>query len=188
MLGHVGGVAAILTAALLLTGLLGWAIAPQGLGPRNWLVVLFQINAGINHVSADMLRLLNPLDVAILAFVGLTYLGLRRSYAGTRGALLVLAAALPFIGIPVLLVTGLAGRSSVMAAGVVAAATMLRSRDSRRLGYLGLLANGLLLAGDVMTGASQAPFVAALLGFGYLLLLPWFLMVGIRLLREPPGV
>ena len=59
---------------------------------------------------------------------------------------------------------------------------MLKSRAFKPLASLGLLANVLLLGGDLATGGSRAPFTAALVGVGYVLLIAWFLWIGARLL------
>jgi hypothetical protein len=202
-LTRAGGVAAILWAALLLIGLVGLVapspslVAPSpglvvpspglavplpGLGLRNWLVVLFEISAGIGALPAEPLRLFNPLDIVALLLVGGTFLGLRPALGRAHRVWIAVAAALPFVGIVVLLATGLAGRSAVMGAGLIVAVLMLKNRVFRPLAYLGILANVLLLIGDVATGTSRAPVVAALVGLGYLLLMVWFLAIGAWLL------
>lgn len=179
-----GGVAAMLVTALLLIGLVGFGVSLPGLGLRNWLVVLFEINGGVGVLPADPLRVFNPLDVAVLVLVGVTFLGLWPALGRVNRTWKAVAVALPFVGIAVLLVTSLAGRSSVMGAGLVIAFLMLRSPTFKSLAYLGILANALLLTGDLGTGGSLAPVVAALVGVGYLLLIAWFLMIGVRLLRS----
>lgn len=62
---------------------------------------------------------------------------------------------------------------------------MARIGDLKSLAYLGISANALLLVGDVATGDSSAPLVAALVAVGYVLLLAWFALVGLRLFRWP---
>ena len=63
--------------------------------------------------------------------------------------------AFPFVGIAVLLATNQAGRSSVMGAGLVIAFLMLKRRTFKPLATLGILANTLLLGGDLATGGSR---------------------------------
>lgn len=182
-----GGVSALLLGAALLVSLLSLVVALPGLGVRNWLVVLFELNAGFGGLPADPFRVLNPLDIAILVLAGMTFLGLWPTLGKISRIWTIIAIGLPFVGIAVLFVTQLAGRSALMGAGLVIAFLMLKSADFRRLGYAGLLANALLLAGDLATGTSRVPLVAVLVGVGYLLLLAWFLLVGLRLLRLAPG-
>jgi hypothetical protein len=175
-------IAAMLVAAMLLIGAVAFALAVPGLALRNWLVVLFGINGGAGGLSRDSLRLFNPFDVALLVLVGVTFLGLWPALGRANRTWMAIAVALPFAGIAVLAVTNLAGRSSVMGAGLVIAFLMSRSRASKRPACLGILANALLLAGDLATAAFRGLFVAALVGIGYALLIAWFLWIGARLL------
>ncbi len=180
---RLGGLSSLLVGIAFLTSLLSFVIVLPGLGPRNWLVVLFELNARFSRLPADPLRVLNPLDVAILILAGITFLGLWPTLSQISRVWTGIAIALPFAGIAILFVTHLAGRSSFMAAGLVIAFLMLRSSDFKLLGYAGLVANALLLAGDLATGTSSIPLVAVLVAVGYLMLLPWFILVGLRLFR-----
>ena len=71
---------------LLLASLLSFFVALPGLGLRNWLVVLFALNAGTGGLPADPLRVLNPLDFAVLVLVGVAFLGLRPALGKNRTA------------------------------------------------------------------------------------------------------
>jgi hypothetical protein len=182
-LQRLGGGAAVLTATLLIVGLVGLVVQQQVLGLRNWLVVLFQMNSGIGSLPPNPLHILNPLDGALLALVGLTFLGLWPVLSGQHRNWTAIAIALPFIGIPLLLTTGLQGRSAVMGAGVLISALMFVSRNRRRvLGSIGLLANVLLLASDFGTGALAGGLVAPAVAVGYLLLLGWYVLLALSLL------
>ena len=185
-LSRLGAVAAVAAAVVLLAGLAGLVVSSPDLGLRNWLVVLFQINSGIGRFPAEPLRVLNPVDVAALVLVGLAFLGLWPGPNAAHRVWMGVAVALPLAGIAVLLVTGQAGRSSVMASGLVVAILMLMGRGTRRLGVAGILANALLLAGDFATGDSPVPVVAVLVATGYLLLVAWFLLIAARLLGGSP--
>jgi len=180
----VGGIAALLVVAVLIAGMLSLAIPLPGLGLRNWLVVLFQINAGAGQLPPDPLRVFNPLDVTILVLVGVAFASLGPALGRVSTILKVVAAGLPFAGIAVLLITGQAGRSSVMGAGLVMALLIVISgRVGRTPVYIGLLANALLLIGDFATGTSAKPFVAAVVAIGYLMLVVWFALIAVILLR-----
>jgi hypothetical protein len=181
---RVGGIAALLVVASLIAGVLGLAIPFQGLGLRNWLVVLFQINAAVGELPPDPLRVFNPLDVTILVLVGVTIARMGHALGRASTILKIIAAGLPFAGIAILLITGQAGRSSVMGAGLVMALLIFMSgRSGRTLAYFGLVPNALLLVGDFATGTSSNPFIAAVLAIGYLMLIVWFAMAGLKLLR-----
>jgi len=182
-ISRLGGVCAMLVAAMLLASLLSFFIALPGLGLRNWLVVLFELNAGTGGLPVDPLRILNPLDFAVLVLVGITFLGLRPALQRVSKAWTAIAVAMPFAGIALFAITRLAGRSTVMGAGLVIAFLMLRDTGfSRSLAYTGILANAFLLVADFATGPSPAPLVAVLVGIGYVLLVAWFLMIGARFL------
>ncbi len=180
-LSRLGGLCALSVAIVLVGSLLSFFVALPGLGLGNWLVVLFDLNAGIGGLPVDPLRVLNPIDLAVLVLVGVAFLGLgpalgHRIWIG-------IASALPFAGIVILLITHLAGRSAVMAAGLVIGFVMLASRTWKPLAYIGILANLFLLTGDFATTGSRVPVVAALVGVGYVLLIAWFLMIGMSLLE-----
>ncbi len=182
--GRLGTFSGMLLAALLVLSLGGLFFRLPGLGPRNWLVVLFQINAGIPGLPPEPLLVFNPLDIVVLTLAGLTFLGLRphlRHMIWTG-----LAIALPFAGIAVLFLTGEAGRSGLMGGGLVISFVMLADRRFKPLGYLGIVANGLLFAGDLLTTGSPAPGVAAVLASGYVLLIAWFALIAVRLLTQAP--
>lgn len=184
-LNLVCGMAAALTAAVLVLGLVGLVIEQQGLGLRNWLVVLFQMNSGMGSLPSDPLRVRNLLDVAVLALAGLTFLGLWPVLGRRHRIWTAIAIALPFIGIPLLFVTGLTGRSAVMGAGIVVSVLIFMSgHRGRLLGSIGLVANALLLAGDFGTGVLPGGPVAAAVAAGYLLLLGWYVLLAVHLLGQ----
>jgi hypothetical protein len=64
ILSRLGGVTAMLVVAVLTVGVFSPTVPLPGLGLRNWLVVLFQINAGLGQLPADPLHIVNPLDIA----------------------------------------------------------------------------------------------------------------------------
>ncbi len=145
--------------------------------------MLFKLNAGFTSVQFDQLHGLNPLDIALMALVTVTFLGLYPAFRGTRRVWSILAAAMPFLGILVFLATNTAGRSGVLGAGLIVSFLMLRSAAfGRGIGAVGLLANALLLAGDFSTMPhSQSSVVALFVGIGYMLLTAWFFWIGRKL-------
>jgi hypothetical protein len=169
---RVGLVASGVVALLLIGGLKSFFVVLPALGLQNWLIVLFRMNVG--QLGFDSLRTLNPVDFAALALVGLTFLGMWPLLARGRKIWASLAVALPFIGIPLLLVTHLTGRSAVMGAGLIVSFLMLHTPGFKTAGYLGIAANAALLVGDFGTTGSPMPVVAVALAVGYVLLLAWF--------------
>lgn len=182
-LERVGGIAAVLTAVLLLLGLVGLTIQQSTLGLRNWLIVLWQMNSGSGSLAPDPLRIVNPLDIAILVLVGLTFLGMWPVLGREHRFWTGVAVALPFVGILVFVVTGQSGRSAVMGAGLVVSVLLFVRADRRiLLASIGILANGLLLAGDFGTGVLPGGLMAFAIGAGYILLLGWYALLGAGLL------
>lgn len=175
-------VGSALVAVLLVGGLKSLLNVLQGLGFQNWLVLLFKINLG--HVDYDSLRLLNPIDFLILLLVGVTFIGLWPALARGRRVWISIAIAQPFLGIVLLLATHLLGRSAVMGGGLVAAFLMLRSPGFKFGGWLGILANSLLLVGDFGTSGSRVPLLAVCIAAGYLLLLVWFVWIAVVSWRQ----
>jgi len=96
-----------------------------------------------------------------------------------------LASLLPLAGIAVLFATNLQGRSGLMGGGLVLSVLLLGDRTFRPLGYLGAVANLLLLAGDFATSGAGSPLVASLIAVGYVMLLVWFVWIAVWFLR--PG-
>ena len=189
-LSRVGGIAAVSTDAILLIGLAGLAIQQQGLGVRNWLIVLFQMNSGVGSLPSDPLRIFNPIDVAVLALVGLTFLGLWPTLSRRHRIWTGIGIAMPFAGIAVLFITGEWGRSAVMGAGLIVAVVMLVSQHNQKwLAITGLSANGLLLISDLGTGLLPGALLTVPISAGYLVLMSWYGWLAMSLLsaetKEP---
>lgn len=180
-----GGLAAILAAAILVIGIVALAIGVGSLRP--WLVVLLGINASVGAVSPGTLRAINTVDVVVLVLTAVTFLGFWPGPGKPHRIWMGVAIALPLAGIAVLLATGLAGRSGLMGGGLVLALLMLGDRALRPLGTVGIAANSLLLVGDFATSGSSVPVVAILAAAGYLLLLAWFVWMAAWLLRAGPS-
>lgn len=179
---RLGGATALLVATMLLVGSVGPVLSLPGLGIRNWLVVLFQINARTGLLPSDPLRVFNIVDVVVLCLVGTTFICLWATLVEANRIAMGIAAALPFVGVAVLVATNLAGRSSVMAAGILACLAMLPVRRLKPVAYLGIAANALLLLADFTTTGSRNLLVAVAIGVGYALLIAWFVAVGVQLL------
>ena len=178
-----GGISAILVVVVLLASILSFFVAMPGLGLRNWLIILFEMNIGIGNLPQNPLLILNPLDFAVLVLVGITFIGLRPEFGRLSRAGMLLAIVLPFLGIALLIATSLSGRSSVMAAGLVTAFLMIGSTYfSKPLALTGIVANAFLLGADIMSSIFLAPLIAFFVGIGYILLVAWFLLIGARLL------
>jgi hypothetical protein len=164
---------------------IGWFSPLQ----NNWLIILFKLNAGFEGVQFDQLYGPNLLDMAILALVAIMGLGLSYGLRRTSRIWPMVAMVIPLLGIVLFLVTKLAGRSGVMAAGLIISVVMLRSNlFSKLMAGVGILASLLLLAGDFGTTAtSPSTVMASLMGLGYVLLMVWFFLIARWLLQSPQG-
>ena len=152
---------------------------------NNWLVVLFQLHAGINGVQLNQLYMLNLLDIGIMLLVAITFLGL---YAAVRSASKIwsiIALVQPFLGVVIFIATLSAGRSAVMGAVLVISLVMLlRSTPfSNAVAYAGIPASVLLLVGDFSTSIALSSIIAAFIGIGYVLLIIWLVLVGQQLIQ-----
>jgi hypothetical protein len=190
----IGGTAALLAGALFLIGAadliitrvaygtLGESISPV---QNNWLIVIFKLHAGVGGVQISNLQVFNFLDLVILALVSITYLGLYAALHRTSKIWSIIALIQPFLGIVLFVATKSAGRSSVMGAGLVISAVMLRGNIFNKvIAFMGLLASALLLAGDLSAGAiPPSSLVATLFGIGYMLLITWLFFVARRLFQ-----
>jgi hypothetical protein len=188
------GVAALLVGVLFLAGLVDLILTGLGaetaarwlsLAGSNWLVVLFQLNAGFSGVEYGLLYQLNPLDIAILALAGIAFLGLYVALRSTSKIWSLIAVIQPFLGIVLFVATKTAGRSAIMGATLVISLVMLRSHlFSRLIACIGLFASVLLLAGDMgTTPGSQSSILALFIAVGYVLLTTWYFVIGRRLLH-----
>ncbi len=193
---RIAGAAALMAGALFLVALVDLVIAGVtsagwlSLLQDNWLVVLFQLNAGLNAVRYDLLNQLNLLDMAILALTATMYLGLYAALRRTSRIGAIIAALQPFLGLVLFIATKSAGRSAVMGAALVISLVMLRSHIfGKAIASLGILASLLLLVGDLgTTPDSPSNLLAISIGIGYVLLATWFLLIGARLLHLEQSV
>ncbi len=180
----VAGVIFLLPILDLLIAWLQPSAANAWLAPfRNiWLVIIFKLIAGFDGVHSNLLSVLNFLDIAILALFGTVCFGLYAALKKSNKIWSLIALALPFLGIVIFIVTKIAGRSSLMAAGLVISVVMLRDITFGKItAYVGILASVLLLIGDFCAGSSPSILIAGLFGIGYLLLVIWLFRVARRL-------
>lgn len=186
---RVGTAAALIVLILFLIGIIGIITAGLQSAPsnswftqiqNNWLVVLFKLNAGFSGVQLD---LLNLLDISILALFCIVFLALYAALKRTSYIWSLIAAILPFIGIPIFLLTATAGRSNLLIGGLMFSAVMLRSNIfSKITAYVGIVASTLLFfAGDIATAIySSSNIIAFSIGIGYVLWMLWLLLIARR--------
>jgi hypothetical protein len=187
----ISGGAALLLALLFLVAILVLVITVLQPGmindwlsflQNNWLMILFKINAGVGEVQFNQLYGVNPVDLVLMTLVIVMYAGLYVVLKRTSRIWSMIAAILPILGTIIFIATKLAGRSSVMAAGIVISFVMLPSNVFRKaIGFVGILACLLLLVGDFGTTAnSTSTIVAILVGAGYVLLIIWLFSISRR--------
>src|SRR3990172_893228 len=185
----VGGAAALIVLVLFLIGSIGIITNINGwFTPfvNNWLVVLFKLNAGFSGIQTDLLNVLNLLDIAIMPLFCTMFLALYVALKRTSRIWSLIATALPFLGIPVFLITGTAGRSTLLIGGLIISVVMLRSKIfSKPTAYVGIVASILLFfAGDIATAAfSSSNIIALFIAAGYVLWMIWFSLIARRLFQ-----
>ena len=152
---------------------------------ENWLITIFKLLAGSNGVQLSQLYQLNALDLALLALIAIAHAGLFLALHRSHRILSLIALVQPPLGILLFLLTHNAGRSAVMGAGLVVSVAMLCGGPfSKWLGWIGMVASILLLAGDLGTGLAPNQILAVSTEIGYVLLISWLFAVAYRLFRR----
>jgi len=191
-LRKIGGVSALITGTLLLTGMIsliasvlqlritnGWL----SLFENNWLVKIFILHAGFNDFHADLYGL-NLLDISILLLVSVICLSISTILRNTRKVWSLIAFALSLMAIILFLVTQIAGRCTVMLAVLIISFVMLRDRTfSKATIYAGILAGVFLFTGDLTVGV-HSNIITTLFSIGYVLLIIWFFLIAQTLFRS----
>ena len=109
------------------------------------------------------------------------YLALYPILKQTSKAWAIIATGLPFVGLMLYILTQDIGRSGILAAGLVIAFMMLKSNSfSKGIAYLGILANGCLLIGDIGIAYGYGKILALFVGLGYSALILWFGLISWR--------
>ncbi|MEA5153366.1 hypothetical protein [Raineyella sp.] len=180
MISLVGGVAAVLAAAALLGGIAGMATGRSQWSP--WLAVLYGYNAEYRVTSRDALRGVHTVDVALLLLAGTTYAGFWPGPGTSHIVWMTLAIAQPLLGIPLLMVTKLSGRSGLMGGALVLSILMLVDATSAMVAGLGVSASILLLVGDFGTNPRPSRILAGTLAVGCGSLAIWFCALAALLL------
>lgn len=186
-LNKISAAAALITSLLLLIALIRLVVAHSAVSliENNWLIILFKLNAGYAGFQFDRLQGVYLLDVALLILAGITYLGVAAVSQHSTRIWRIVAAALPFLGIGILITTKLAGRSAVMGGGLIIALIMLHSKVfDKGMALVGVIANVLLLIGDLGTNPITASTLfATVIAVGYVLLITWFFLIAGRLYK-----
>lgn len=184
------GLLCCLLLALGVVGVLMRGLPVQGPGglraqyESNWLVTLFRLHFRAEGVQTGMLLGIRLVDVLVLSFTIILSFGLWFELKKTSRIWSLIGMAVPVIGMILFVVTHLAGRSTVMATAMVFSIIMIwSSRFGRSVAVIGILAGTLLLIGDV-TESLHSMTIAMVFAIGYILLLVWYALVGLRLLRR----
>ncbi len=154
---------------------------------RNWLLVLFDLNFRPSSTPATALGAFSPLDITLMLLFGTVMAAMYPALSQRSKSWAAIAAALPFLGALVFIVTSTAGRSAVLVAGLISSILALRSQFGTQLGAVaGIVASILLLVvGDFGTAAfPPSALIAVLIGVGYLLWTAWLLLVAMELARR----
>ena len=180
MIRVLGGMAAVLAVVTLLAGVPGMAWGRGRWSP--WLTVLFGFNARYRVTSRDALRGVRAVDVALLLLAGATYAGFWPGPGTSHAWWMTLAIAQPVLGIPLLVVTKLSGRSGLMGGALVLSSLMVVDGTRPAVAWLGVVGSLLLLAGDFGTTARPSRPLAGALALGYVALVVWISLLAVLLL------
>ena len=192
---NLGGAASLILLGLFLIGataiiatIAGVPATGDSFGPlqRNWLVVLFEVNVRSSGVRSEALAVVNPLDLTIMLLFAMMAWSFYPTLRQTGRVWVLVAEALPVLGIPLFLATGTAGRSSLLVSGLMISIAMLRSdRFTKSIGYIGTTAGLLLfIGGDIATAVFRSSeAIAALIGVAYVLWVIWLGLIALRLFQ-----
>ncbi len=189
----VGAVAALTVAVFLFFSALDFGLAllySDGAGSvfspylRNWLLLIFKLLAGIAGSAHAQLAVINPMDIAVLILGSLAGFATAFSLSRARRVVAFIASLLPLVGIVLLAVSGITGRSSLMLAIIVISICLAKTRRWTIAGTIvGVAAGAFLLTGDVCLGIVSSAVVTVLFGIGYVALIAWLALAALRLLR-----
>jgi hypothetical protein len=174
ILYRISGAAAIACGLLLLISVfLSW---------NNWLIILFKLHAGFSGIQAGMLKGFNIVDLCVLGLTGIAFISF--FFIPKGRVLTIIAIVQPFLGIVFYVSTKLTGRSAVMGGLLVLSIALIRNNVfGKVIAVIGLLASVLLLTGDISESMVHSGIVAVFMGIGYILLITWFLLTGIKLFQ-----
>jgi hypothetical protein len=149
----------------------------------NWLIIIFKLHAKIINPSTNPLHVVNLYDIFIITLFILINICLYQILKKQNKIWFLSAISLLILGIIILLITQLAGRSAFMASGLIISIILLSKGSQKRItGLTGILANTLLLIGD-FTAGSDLKILPVLFGLGYLLEIIWIFMIAIIFIR-----
>ncbi len=181
----VAGAVVLIVFILFLMGIIGLigdlqADTISGWIANNWLVKLFKLNAGINGES---IYVFNLLDILIMGLFGIMSLSLYPALRKVSKTWSIVAISQPFLGIVIFIITHSAGRSGVLSGVLTISIIMLWSNNfSKITAYIGILAGGLLLAGDILSTFSLFT-IAIIIAVGYILIMIWYIMIALKLFQ-----
>jgi hypothetical protein len=181
-----GGVAGAILFGTFLIGAFGMLQSTRA-SSDNWLIILLKLNLRPSSIQANALSVVSALDVVLMLLFGILMAAMYPVLRSISRAWAAVAVVLPFLGIPIFLATGTAGRSGVLLAGLISSILALQSRYSGTgPASTGILASALLLfVGDFGTAAfPPSALLAVLIAIGYILWTVWLLLVTMELIRR----
>ena len=141
---------------------------------NNWLELIIKLHANLPGVQETQLYQLNLLDISLMTLIGFLFIGLYAALRRTSKIWAIVALVQPFIGIVLFIATHSAGRSAILTAVATVSIIMLRSEQfGKPIGWVGILAGVLLLAGDIGLSMIHSLVLAVLTGVGYVGLTTW---------------
>jgi len=185
VLHKVAGAVVLIVFILFLMGIIGLIgdLQPDTISgwiANNWLVKLFKMNAGINGES---IYVFNLLDILIMVLFGIMSLALYPALRKVSKIWSIVAISEPFLGIVIFIITHSAGRSGVLAVVLTISIIMLWSNNfSKITAYMGILAGGLLLTGDILSTSSLF-IIAIIIAIGYILIMIWCILIALKLFQ-----
>ena len=143
----------------------------------NWLTRILKLSFGLSKDNL-LLYSFNPFDFIILILTGFIIYAISFTFNKTRKVVSLFASAMLFVGIIILIITHLAGRSSLMASVLICSICMINNRHFNNFIVIsGILSGILLLLGDITLGVLISLFISILFLFGYLILILWYFLV-----------
>ncbi|MFX1514502.1 MAG: hypothetical protein ACFFCQ_18155 [Promethearchaeota archaeon] len=184
----IGGLAALILALIFFIALIELMTGSFELFQTNFILRLIQLHAEYSTQLEEAMRVVNLLDILILTLVGILAFTLYPVLKKISKIGAIITVFQPILGIILFLITQQIGRTTTFTTSLTISVILLSSDEfDKNTVYLGTLAAVLLLIPDISFSFTYSNIMAIMMSLGYLLIIPWFVLMGLRLCQLARG-